>query len=459
MLYECLKLWRIRNIMQVSNTRIVLHTSCVNYKMDDLKNMFSLEFKFIIPQDVYYELRLLAKSKIFGLKANYILQNVQSQATSNIWDLSQVYKNCKNPILYSDIYGGNLIFIFGDLNKIDEFLNHSSRGNNIYILLPPVTWSCISGNCVIMELNTAQKYRLRKVKPLVPGRTIDKLQKSNCVYKNRKKDFPIPGYLFQSTGKCGSNAYIYTCPQLPGLLIKGYKKLSMIESQKEKLQLLQKFGSRVPDLNCAFPVDLLYDYPSSIVGYSMKPIVGKLLREHLIIGWDGHDLGKVFENLLLIILELHTMHIHVNDLSFNNVLIDTNDNVGFVDCDSFQITNYPGGGITKIYQHPEISDAEFSTKLREPRHEYFALAILLFQCIFGDEPLRQVQFASDDTELNWNTATFPLQIDDYSSKSNKSIQAIWFKQPRELRKAFFDEFTFMQDISIGSWVHILGIIN
>lgn len=237
MLYECLKLWRIRNIMQVSNTRIVLHTSCVNYKMDDLKNMFSLEFKFIIPQDVYYELRLLAKSKIFGLKANYILQNVQSQATSNIWDLSQVYKNCKNPILYSDIYGGNLIFIFGDLNKIDEFLNHSSRGNNIYILLPPVTWSCISGNCVIMELNTAQKYRLRKVKPLVPGRTIDKLQKSNCVYKNRKKDFPIPGYLFQSTGKCGSNAYIYTCPQLPGLLIKGYKKLSMIESQKEKLQL------------------------------------------------------------------------------------------------------------------------------------------------------------------------------------------------------------------------------
>ena len=153
------------------------------------------------------------------------------------------------------------------------------------------------------------------------------------------------------------------------------------------------------------------------------------------------------------------MHIHVNDLSFNNVLIDTKDNVGFVDCDSFQITNYPGGGITKIYQHPEISDAEFSTKLREPRHEYFALAVLLFQCIFGDEPLRQVQFAFDDTELNWNTATFPLQIDDYSNKSNKSIQAIWFKQPRELRKAFFDEFTFRQDISIGSWTRILGIIN
>lgn len=457
MLYECLKLWEINNIMQASNTRIVLHTSCVNYKMNDLKRMFSLEFKFIIPNDVYYELHLLKKSKIFGLKANYILQNVQPQFISNIWDLSQVYKGCG--ISYSDVYEGNLIFIFGDLNKTDEFLNHSTRGNNIYILLPPMTWSCINGDCVIMKLTTAQKYRLRKVKPLVPGRTIDKLQKSNCVYKNQEKDSSIPGYLFQSTGKCGSNAYIYTCPQLPGLLIKGYKKQSMIENQKKKLQLLQKFGARVPDLNCAFPVDLLYDDPTSIVGYSMKPIVGKLLREHLIIGWDGHNLGKVFENLLLIILELHTMHIHVNDLSFNNVLIDTKDNVGFVDCDSFQITNYPGGGITKIYQHPEISDAEFSTKLREPRHEYFALAVLLFQCIFGDEPLRQVQFAFDDTELNWNTATFPLQIDDYSNKSNKSIQAIWFKQPRELRKAFFDEFTFRQDISIGSWTRILGIIN
>lgn len=457
MIYECLKNWKIRNIQQAASTRVVLHTSCVNYKIDDLKNVFSLDFKFIVPGDVFYELRLLIKSKIFGIKARYILEHTQ---TSGIyWDLSNIYINNNELVQYSSISDGPLIFVFGDLNITDEFLEYSMAAKNIYVFLPPANWSCISGTPVIMNLLTAKKYHLRTPKPLVQGKRIPKLPDHPYVYKNRRHDLPVAGNQFIPTGKCGSNAYIYTCGALPGTYVKGYKNLSMIETQREKLQLLQKFGLRVSEINCAFPIDLLYDNPSSIVGYSMKPIQGKLLREYLAIGWNGHDLGKILEQLMLLLLELHTMHIQVNDLSFNNVLIDNNDNIGLVDCDSFQITSYPGGGITKMYQHPEITEKDFSSKLHNPRHECFALAVILFQCLFGDEPLRQVQEASDDTELNWNNAKFPLLIDARSSNANRNIQEIWFKQPREIRKAFYDEFTFKQDISIGAWIRLLGILN
>lgn len=457
MIYECLKNWKICNIQQAVYTQVVLHTSCVNYKIEDLKNVFSLNFQFIVPTDVFYELRLLIKSKIFGIKARYILEHTRTSKIN--WDLSNIYVNSNELVQYSSISDGPLIFVFGDLNIADEFLKYSLNAKDIYVFLPPENWSCISGTPVIMNLETVKKYHLRITKPLVRGKKIPKLQEQSCVYKNRRYDFPIVGNQFIPTGKCGSNAYIYTCDVLPGAYVKGYKNLSMIETQREKLQLLQEFGLRVSTVNCAFPIDLLYDNPSSIVGYSMKPIQGKLLREYLVSGWTGHDLGKILEQLMLLLLELHTMHIQVNDLSFNNILIDNNDNIGLVDCDSFQITSYPGGGITKIYQHPEIMEKDFSAKLHDPHHECFALAVILFQCLFGDEPLRQVQNASDDTELNWENANFPLKIDARSSDANKNIQGIWFNQPREIRKAFYDEFTFKQDISIGSWIRLLGILN
>lgn len=459
MIYECLTTWKLRNSSVARSTKIILHTSCVNYTLEDLKKMFSMEFDYLIPNDVFWELKLLARSKTFGMKAEYILRHVQAAARSPQWDLTQIYQKCVEPISYIEIHRGPIIFLFGDLNKTDEFLAGSSYGEHIYILLSPSSWSYVKGTPVIMELNVAKKYRLRSSRPLKPGRSVDKLTRIPAVYLNCQKNCAISGDALVSTGKCGSNAFIYTCNVLPGMYIKGYKNQSLIETQKEKLQLLQKFGARASDLNAAFPIDLLYDCPSSIVGYSMKPISGRLLREYLITGWEGHDLGRIFEHLLLILLELHTMHILVNDLSFNNVLIDYEDHVGLVDCDSFQITNYPGGGITRMYQHPEITEHGFSSELREPRHEYFALAVILFQCLFGDEPLRQVQAVGDDRELNWKNAVFPLDTNIAVSAANRDIQDLWFQQPRILRKTFVDEFCFRQDISIGAWIRNLGILN
>lgn len=459
MVYECLKAWRLRNILLMNNTKVILHTSCVNYKFEDLKNMFSLEFDFVIPEDVFFELRLLVKSRVFGVKSAFILEKAKLLTGYSGWELSSVYHTNFTEIRNSVFFNNSLIFIFGDLNKTDEFLKHATGGEKMYIFLPPSTWSCTSGNGVIMDLLKIKQYQLRHAHALVKGEKVEKLSKTPFVYKNGNKETVITRDQFVSTGKYGSNADIYTCHSIPGAYIKGYKSLSMVGTQKKKLQFLQKFGAMVPNMNCAFPIVLLHNQSTSVVGYSMKKINGRLLREYLALGWEGHNLGKIFENLMMLLLELHTMHIIVNDLSYNNILIDDFDNVGLVDCDSFQIVNYPGGGITKIYQHPEIENSEVSHQLREPRHEYFALAVVLFQCLFGDEPLRQVQDASDENELNWENASFPLKIDSYSPVANKKIQEIWFKQPRELRKAFFEEFTFQRDISIGSWIRILGIID
>lgn len=469
MVYECLDTWRLCNIEKENSAVLIFHTSCVNYTMEDLKKIASLKFQWMFPEDVLYELRLLTHSKIFGIKAQYLLQQQRRfKSLQKQWDLSQIYDTSSSKISSSQIFHGSMIFLFGDLNKLDEFIKHAIPDDHMYVMILSENWSCIKGTAVILPLKKVAPYQTRKAIRLIPGRNIEKINDLHELHVNRLVNDVLDGADFEATGKCGSNAHIYTCGRFPDMYIKAYKQFHFNGSSKDKLVVLQKFGLRVQAvlqkhelpslaLNAAFPVDLIYDNPNSVIGYTMYPISGKLLREYLMIGWEGHDLEHIFHQLLLLILELHTMHILINDLSFNNILIDSSDHVGIVDCDSFQIVNYPGGGITPIYQHPEIKDEGFSETLREPRHEYFALAVLLFQCLFYDEPLRQSQDSENETELTWKNAEFPFDINNCSLRANQNMKKIWFSQPYNLRKLFSDEFHFREDVSIGTWIRELGI--
>ena len=192
----------------------------------------------------------------------------------------------------------------------------------------------------------------------------------------------------------------------------------------------------------------------------MPKCEGSALRDYVLTGWKGHDLELILKRLILLLLELHNLHIIVNDLSGNNILIDDSDHVSIVDCDSFQLLHYPGGAVTEIYRHPEISSQHFRDSLREPRHEYFAFAVLVFQCLFYDIPLRQRQDTAEDIELNWTNASFPLDVitgPEQAKKANPDILRLWEQQPEAIRRIFSDEFLFRGDHSLGAWIRALEL--
>lgn len=458
MVFESLYQWYALNIpLKYENATVVLHTSCVNYSASDLKQLSQLPFDFLMPNNVFWELKLLQNSKIFAKKAELILSLFGRNTAS--WDLEELYlATSGNRICISN--KNPMIMVFGDLNKQDEFLRSvSSASTDIYIMVSS-NWSCANGIATIYSIKFLQGFSARQVKPLASHISSDVITDCKSILAMGANNYKLCGEMFTKTRMYGSNARIYECTLFPDLLVKGYKGFALTGTQIDKIKNLQHIGHLVPSMQIAFPEWLFFSSPQSIVGYSMKKFKNcSAIRSFINTGWDGHDLTTIIKNLFLTIVELHCMHIIINDLSFNNVLIDSNDNVYFVDSDSFQVFDYPGGGITETYQHPEIDSHRVSISLREPRHEYFALAVLLFQCLFFDDPLRQVQTAYDETKLTWSNSSFPLNVKSEKKKINKETLKNWLSQPENLRQLFVDEFTFQKDISIGAWLRVLDILN
>ena len=457
MLSECLKKWdRLHTYEKSVGIQLVLHTSCVNYTCEDLRKAAELGYEWVAPEDVYRELKLLVGSRIYHNQAELLLKIINRYNNKyDKWNMTQLYKTTTERVDLEQ-YPGTVIYVFGDLNFTDEFLACVSEDVKGYIVIPSVNWSCVQGQATVFHLSVARRLSVRRAIPLTKSRGRGKLVEMDRLYVNDNTVI-ISGEDMRFTGKGGSNANIYVTSDIPGKLIKGYKGFSLIGVQKKKVQILRRFGKRVPFLRAAFPVDIIFDESGNIAAYTMKKITGKLLREYIFIGWDDHDPEKILKRLMRLITELHCMHILINDLSFNNVLIDEKDRVGIVDCDSFQILNYPGGGMTRLYQHPEIKDEDFDTSLRQPRHEAFAFAVLLFQFLFYAEPLRQAQKTEDEREFHWKNAEFPFDTFTCSDNTNIETRRNWFEQDETVRRAFSDEFHFRRDVTIGEWLDILEI--
>ena len=467
MVNDAIRVWKyLYSDIPIKDTAIVMHTSCVNYTKNDLQQLAEMPFVWLIPDNVRQELELLLESRLFSEKASYILsvaKNTCSRSTHKIhreWDLEQLYQNCQEPVLPDQIFDGTLLFVFGDLGKLEEFLHQSKELPEHFILINE-GWSCKNGIARVYPLHDLKKCTVRHAKELIPGSPIPPARQLTDI-KVPDYGIVISGKDLNDTDKYGSYAHIYTCNNIPDRLIKIYKNNDIYGNQNKKLQNLKKIGNQVNHQSLALPETILYRGKDRIIGYTMRHFHGYPLRFFIDNdnGWRGHDLFVIFRRLSLLLLEMHAMHMLGNDISFNNIIIGGDDKVHIVDCDSFQIFDYPGGGITEMYRHPEIHKDQCHKVLREPRHEYFAFAVLLFQCLFYDEPLRQVQHNMDDEILNWNNAVFPLDMGGKESgMANKEILQLWVDQPAQIQKIFADVFHFRRDHSIGSWIRALGLLD
>lgn len=464
MIYRAIHQWYMSSSgIRQRMPAIVLHTSCVNYPTEHLRKLSLLPIPWLLPDNVVWELRLLRSSKTYGQRAELILNHARQSKFRLLprhrgqWDLEQLYRDCQYPIHPEQVYSGPVVFAFGDLNKMDEFMQHAVDAPNFYILING-GWHPVQNQAAVFPLSKAAGRQMRRSTPLSAGASIGPLAALPSILCSSRSR-PLQAALFQPTGNSGSYARIYTCTVFPDLYVKVYKERAMSGSFARKLDRLTELASIASDLPLALPRELLREENGGIIGFTMRRCEGKPLRNLICNGWDGHDPTAVFRNLTLLLLELHCRHIIVNDLSFNNIMVDSSDNVFLVDCDSFQIFDYPGGGITDIYRHPDIGCAYCHAVLRQPRHEYFAFAVLLFQCLFYDDPLRQIQQADDDRTLNWNNAAFPLDIwGKYGSNANRSLLELWEQQDLQIRKLFADTFHFRSDCSFGAWIRAMDLL-
>src|SRR5262245_9614877 len=193
----------------------------------------------------------------------------------------------------------------------------------------------------------------------------------------------------------GGEGEVYEVEDRHDLVAKRYHQRPSPE-KAEKLLLLSNIGTRRLRDVAAWPVDVLLDKPEgNIVGFVMSRI--EMAEEVHTLHSPKSRLQKfpdaswafliyVAANLARAVAAIHDHGLVIGDLNPKNILVTKKATVYLLDCDSFQVM---GNGKTyrceagfPEYTPPELQGLAFKEIDRRPEHDYFGLAVVVFQLLF-----------------------------------------------------------------------------
>jgi DNA-binding helix-hairpin-helix protein with protein kinase domain len=217
--------------------------------------------------------------------------------------------------------------------------------------------------------------------------------------------------------KGGGQAVVHKVPNRPELVVKLYREPPGEEQERRLRSMLRinPLGGRPtgpgqpPEL--AWPTALAHDEQGRFRGYSMRKfsepehvqLVGLFTRVQRLRFFppeaDWRFLLGVAWNLSFMTARMHTDELVIGDFSSNNVVVDRNGFVTFLDCDSISFTDpvsgddYPCTMQTADYSAPERQGGGPATR----ETDQFALSVLIYQLLTaGNHPFGGVPQDSDE---------------------------------------------------------------
>lgn len=244
---------------------------------------------------------------------------------------------------------------------------------------------------------------------------------------------------------------------------KVYTHECLTETRYQKIRLMLEHPIRMPGV--CWPKDIVTNHYGEFVGFVMPQAQGKHMQSAIFVRtmlqknfphWKREHLVKLAITILQKIKYLHDRNILIGDIQPRNILIENESKIFFVDTDSYQISNYPCPVGTINFTAPEIQGKNFTTFLRTWKHEYFAIATLLFMILIpGRSPYEQTSGKPLDSLIK--EFLFPYRVDP--SIMDDSPDHLWNKMwshlPRQIRQAFVSVFQENQRLSPTQWLSLL----
>jgi WD40 repeat protein len=202
--------------------------------------------------------------------------------------------------------------------------------------------------------------------------------------------------------RSGGEGAIYEVPYYPNLVAKVYHAQRRTPKRIAKLQIMVAHPPVNPTehLNhpsIAWPTELLRDTATNqLVGFVM-PRVRQMLplsevynprarrRQRLLFNY--RYLVRTARNLCAAVQAVHQAGYVIGDLNESNVLVSDQALVTLVDADSFQVRDPKTGVVYRSlvgkpeYTPPELHGCSFADVDRQPEHDAFALAVLIFRLL------------------------------------------------------------------------------
>ncbi|MEI0478092.1 protein kinase domain-containing protein [Brachyspira pulli] len=236
--------------------------------------------------------------------------------------------------------------------------------------------------------------------------------------------------------------------------ITNFRLMKLLEMQRRKIKIK----------GVCWPEEILY-YNKHFVGYLMNEAKGYELQTSVMNPmvirdkfpqWERKELVSLCLSILRIVKELHLSNIIIGDLNATNILVNNFNNIYFIDCDSFQIMDYPCPVGTPYFTPREIQEKKYSTFLRTKEHDMFAVTTLMFMILFLGKPPYSCKGGGSPVE-NIKNGNFPYKFNDRRGDDTPDgpWKFIWNNLPRKLKEIFEDCFAKNQRPTIKELERVL----
>jgi uncharacterized protein YraI/serine/threonine protein kinase len=204
----------------------------------------------------------------------------------------------------------------------------------------------------------------------------------------------------------GGEAIVFSTSSDPNYVAKIYHQVSPLRTAK-----LQAMVANPPTdptraqghISIVWPTEIIYD-PSNIcvgllmpridfaISVPMLKLYNPKARVQKAPNFTWEYLLHTAKNLASVVEAVHVRGYVIGDLNESNLLVSNSARVTIVDCDSMQVSS-PSGQVFLCtvgkgeYLPPELQGANLDTVVRNPNHDNFALAILIFMLLMeGTHP-------------------------------------------------------------------------
>lgn len=506
-LTSLIALWAMQNGEKAA---IILHSSVLNFMPADVGDKSWDELprelkrvRVLLPLDTLADWKLLSDSKLYGQRAKKLLRLMEPLMEQKSWLMGDLYQlsappghadeGWQKPRLRSEqLFDGNILALFCDLTAQEEFITHVPAGANLYIQYNTF-WNGARCHESFKPLSEA-KSCLKKW-PLWRSHSVENPKALPCEPELLLTRPTGGGQWVQErvarkgltpTGQGGGFCNIFRSDS--GTMYRLYKAPhSQADSSGfvegiaySKLRYLCRIGQTGCLSAVALPRELIRRpgvemEVKECIGYTMEPLPGRPLSVYFgkpdslygLFGDNDRAFQCFYRSLARTLLELQMLHIHMNDLSYNNVLVDRKGNAYLVDTDSFALGldskhnayGICGGDITPAFRHPEIGTGEGRRRLLLPKHLTFSYAILLYQALVNADVACTLYRKGEETtaqNFNWCDMRFPLEAGGVAAgaAASKRLLESWQIVPAPLRGMLADVLHHRRVLSLGLWVEL-----
>jgi len=261
--------------------------------------------------------------------------------------------------------------------------------------------------------------------------------------------------LLKQIGRTGGEGSVYLTDT--NFICKIYKKEKVTKFREEKLKLLIKHSIKIK--NICLPEYIVYNKNKEFVGYLMSQAAGSEIKTSVFIPpllkkkfphWNRLHLAKIALNILLKIEHLHQRNIILGDINPNNILLDNENDIYFIDTDSFQIESYPCSVGMVPYTRKNNHGKRYEDYLRTKDDDIFAVSTLIFQLMLPGKLPYSFSGGSGEKD-NMRPENFPYKCYDgtgYNNAPDGQWVYIWSHLPKKLKLLFCKIFKKNEKVSL-----------